>query len=528
MAASTNKIPNNVFVNGLTVSGGLVADSLIVNGASITTGSGVTTSTDINNNSTSLVPTTSVTYQLKQKNDTQDTSIATINNSLATVNTDIGNLKLGLDAIYNGTSGAWVGLGALAFATGSQFLPKAGGTMTGDLALGTNSITTVKDVKSSNAVMTGNVYCSNVICAAGSKYYGDGSSLNLDNVERIGVDVLDTVEIGNAGGFVNILGEIGADIKFGGPYDIVNVRNVKTSNALMTGNVYCSNVICAAGSKFYGDGSALTGIAGGTDATSSLNIGTVPTSGNMNIGTNLPPASTIRIGNASTASAAQVIINGGGTNGVYMTAGTSGVNVNATGGGVNIGTGYQVPVNIGYNVATATQPINLNASYIQATLPHSISPTATHSQALTRGFIQTCVIPLSPEQGPVSQTSGSGVLPTVLFRTPFQWSVYGMRLSCLQASTSGPVTVDVRAYSDQAIVISGTTVNSTTGTSLFGAGRLNIDALKYSSVGSTGVANNGVLVSNPVVVLDDLVVGVYITSPGVNVMGLKLCIYYTC
>jgi hypothetical protein len=138
------------------------------------------------------------------------------------------------------------------------------------------------------------------------------------------------------------------------------------------------------------------------------------------------------------------------------------------------------------------------------------------------------VIPLSGEQGPVTLTSGAGILPLVLFRLPFATRIYGARMSCTQASTSGAVVVDVRVY-PQNTSISGSTVNSTTGTSIFLNGGIVIDPGYFSTIGSTIVAQNGVLAStpNPITAADDEIVGVFVTITGTNVLGLKLTLYYT-
>lgn len=164
---SVNKVPNNIFQQGLTVRGGITTDSLVVNGGvSITnsgSGSGVTVSTDINNNSETNVPSTSVTYALKQTNDNQTTQINTNTTTIAAIQTQLENLY--------GTSlaSSWAGIGVSALASGATYLQKSGGTMTGALALGTNDIGSVRDVKFSNALLggtTANVYCSNVVVAS--------------------------------------------------------------------------------------------------------------------------------------------------------------------------------------------------------------------------------------------------------------------------------------------------------------------------------------------------------------------------
>jgi hypothetical protein len=312
--------------------------------------------------------------------------------------------------------------------------------------------------------------------------------------------------------------------------NISSVKDIKYSNAIMgtnTANVYCGNVICYTGAKFYGDGSGLTGvIASSVDTTSALNLCTVPTSGALKIGTNLGSSSTIQIGSTSLATAPQVQITAGTTGGLLLGSGTGGIQMSSQ-GTIAIGQTFQCPINIGFNTGgvPATNPLTLYASSLNASLNHSISTTATHT-AMTKGLIQTAIIPLSGEQGPISTTTGNGILPTVLFRVPFAWNIYGARLSCLQASTSGPITVDIQSFA-QNTVINSSTVNSTQGASIFGAAKLNIDALLYSSVGSTNVANNGVLSTTPISVADDSLLGVFITSAGTGVLGLKLVLFYT-
>jgi hypothetical protein len=435
-----------------------------------------------------------------------------------------------MDVLYGGTALAWIGQAGSTWYNGSAYVAKSGSTMTGDLNMGTtNNLINVKDVKSSNAVFTNNVYCGNVLA---TYHIGDGSKLNnldLSLNTNFGTNIPSgTAVLGKAGTTTQILGTINADMNFGAATSISQIKDIKFSNALMgtnTTKIFCGDVNCAAGSKFYGDGSALTGVvASSTDTTSAFSICTVPTSGTLRLGTALVDPNVIQIGALNVATAPQVKITGGPT-GLSLVGGIGGVNLNST-GVVNIQQNFQAPVNIGFNNGgAATNPTTIYASSLVASLNHSISTTATHT-AMTKGLMQTAILSLSGEQGPISTTSGSGILPTVLFRVPFSWSIYGARLSCLQASTSGPITVDIQSF-NQNTTISGATVNSTQGSSLFGAAKLNIDVLKYSSVGSTNIANNGVLATTPTTVADDSLLGVFILANGTSVLGLKLVLFYT-
>lgn len=532
---STNKIPGNVFPSGLQVFNGISTDSLVVNGVNITSGSGVSTSTDINNNSVSIVPTTSVTFQLKTKNDNQDTTLNSHDTTLTSHTTSITALNAAMDILYGGVAGGWIGQAASAWYSGSQYVAKSGSTMTGDLALGTNNITSVKDIKLSNAIILtnqANVYCGNVITGIGGFHIGDGSKLtNVDhtNYSNFGTNSGSAVSVGKAGQNLTLNGSV-QDVSFGATNSITSVKDIKYANALIgtnTANIYCGNVICVANAKFYGDGSGLTGVvASSTDTTSALNICTVPTTGALKIGTALNSTGSIQIGNTSLATAPSVTITAGPTGGLGLASGTGGTLINSQ-GTIAIGQTFQCPINIGYNTGgtPATNPLTLYASSLNASLNHSISSTATHT-SMTKGLIQTMIIPLSGEQGPISLTSGGGVLPTVLLRAPFAMNIYGARLSCLQASTSGVITVDVQNFA-QNTSIGPSTVNSTTGTSIFGAAKLNIDQPKYSSYGSTAVLNNGQLASTPYTVADDSLLAVFVTSIGTSVLGLKLTIYWT-
>jgi hypothetical protein len=158
---------------------------------------------------------------------------------------------------------------------------------------------------------------------------------------------------------------------------------------------------------------------------------------------------------------------------------------------------------------------------------HSINPRGTPHIPKQTGVLQTMVIPLSGEQGPISQTSGAGVLPWVMMRAPFKMNIHGVRLHCAQTSSSGAVQVDIRLY-PQNTVPTGANMNSTTGTTIFSTSqnRLQIDAGQYSSVGSTAVATNGTVNGTPTV-QDDGLIGIYIIQPGTNVLGLKATLYYS-
>ena len=523
---STNHM-NNLFTNGVNVSGGLITDSLVVNGVSISSGggSGVSIATNINDNSATNVPCTQITYSLNQKNTAQDNTLNSHDSTLTSHTTSIATLNTAMDALYGGTALGWVGVTGASFLINSGAMPKTGGTFTGDVAHGTNNITSVKDVKFSNALIgtnTSNIYCGNVICT--SNLYGVGTNLDLTKATNFGTTPGVSVNIGNTGGFCYLPGYIqglvmasGTDIVSGRDYTCT--RDLVSSNALMTANVYCSNVIVPTGAFYYGNGSKLTGLTASTDCTSVLNYATVPTTGALSVGTAMT-SGTVKIGN-TTASGPQVIINGG-ANGLSLSGGSTGLTVNSN-GPISIGNSTDTAISLGFT--GGTNPVNIKGASLNATIPHVINTSATHTP-LSTGLIQTCVIPLSSEQGPISVTSGAGVLPTVMFRVPFQWKIYGTRAHCLSASTSGSVIIDIRSF-PQSTAIGPSTVNSTLGTSIFQASpKLGIAASNYSSVGS-GISSNGLLVTTPAAVADDSMLGVFITSAGTNVLGLKLIIYYT-
>ena len=534
---STNHL-NNLFTNGVNVLGGLNTDSLIVNGVSISSGgaSGVSIATNINDNSATNVPCTQLTYQLNQKNTNQDNTLNSHDSTLTTHTSSIASLNAAMDALYGGTALGWVGVTGANFLLNSGAMSKTGGTFTGDVACGVNNITSVKDVKFSNALIavttTANVYCSNLIA---SNITGDGSkitNLDLSLSTNLGTGTGSGITtIGRSAVATRLLGFISTDLTFdsGLTRSINNAKDVYFANAIIgttTANVYCGNVVCSTGAYYYGDGSKLTGIASSADATNSLNFATVPTTGTVNLGTAMT-SGVIKIGNASTSGPQVAVV--GGASGLSLLSGGAGLSLNSS-GAITIGTATNTTIQLGYNGGTPTNPINMYASTLTASILHAINPTATHT-ALTTGFIQTCVVPLSSEQGPISTSIGTGVLPTVMFRVPFQWKIYGVRMHCLGASSSAGVSVDIRYFS-QSTSISTATVNSTQGTSIFTTtpGTINIDVLKYTSVGSTNVSQNGVLSStppNPVTVPDDSILGFFIKTAGTGVLGLKATVYYT-
>jgi hypothetical protein len=522
MSNSVNKIPSNYFNSGMTVAGGIVTDTLLVNGVSITSGSGVTLNTDINVGTTTSAAASSITAQLKSKNDTQDAT-------LATNTAQITELRAAMDGVYGGTALSWIGLGTLAFASGSQFVAKSGSTMTGDLALGTNNIQSIRDIKFSNAIMGGtlsNIYCSNVIASnITGTHTGDGSQLTnipTASAANFGTTNPGSTIVGNAGRFTTINGFVNS-FTMTASGDITNGRNFISSNAVMTNNVYCTgnvvssgNVMCAVGSFFLGDGSKLTGVvASGADATSATNICTVPTSGTtLNIGTNLTAGSTVNMGNASSTPA--VNVNGGN----LALLGTGTVKLDGTSTSIQTVTTGSVFINkLG---SSTTTTVYGRTAFNQA---HTVNPIASHN-LWQSGVMQTMVIPLSGEQGPITLTTGTA-LPLVQLRAPYNMNIFGARMSCVQTSTSGGFAVDVRVY-PQATTINGTNVNWNTGTSIFTIQGIYVDQGLYSSIGSTGVVNNGQLVSSPSVFIgDDSIIGLYCFSTGTNVLGAKLTLYYT-
>lgn len=510
---SVNKIPNNQFTQGLTVSGGLTVDSLVVNGTSITSGSGVVVSTDINNNSATTVPSTSITYSLKQTNDTQTTQINT--------NTgQITELRAAMDAVYGGSALSWIGLGTVAFASGSTFMPKSGGTFSGDVSYGTNNITAIKDVKFSNALIgasTSNIYCSNVVASnVFGTFKGDGSQLSnlpLDVASNFGTNSVGPVTIGANGRNTIINGQINNDIQMVATRSITGGKDFISSNAVISNNVYATGNVVASGNVyatyFIGDGSKLTGITasgGGTDATSATNICTVPIgSTTLNVGTSLNNTSAIRIGGSGNTPT--ITLNSGN---FYVVGSSASINT-TTDGNITLG-----KPNGGNQLAIQGTSLNISQG-----LP-SISATATHNTK-QEGILQTMVISLSGEQGVISQTTGAGVLPWLMFRAPFKMYIYGARLHCAQCSSSGNIQIDVRYY-PQTTVPTAANMNSTTGTSIFSL-LLQIDQGLYSSFGST--AGTGAIAAGFQVVPDDGLIGVYIPSAGTNVLGLKLTLYYT-
>lgn len=163
----------------------------------------------------------------------------------------------------------------------------------------------------------------------------------------------------------------------------------------------------------------------------------------------------------------------------------------------------------------------INGSTLTFGTPQQVSTTATHT-ANQLGLIQTLILSCTSETGnPVSSSS-----PAVSFRVPFQWKILGARASYTNDSDGTPpissIQIDIRYNSIPM-------TSSTQGTSIFDTQLLNIDANRYSSVGSTAVTNNGRLAggASSITVSDDSVVSVFVQSTSTGASGVKVTIYYT-
>jgi hypothetical protein len=135
-------------------------------------------------------------------------------------------------------------------------------------------------------------------------------------------------------------------------------------------------------------------------------------------------------------------------------------------------------------------------------------------------MVQTAIIACTAETGNATNSTA----PAASFRVPFQWRIIGARAHYTNDTDGTPPTsailVDIRHNTTPMSI-------NTQGTSIFGTARLNIDANRYSTVNSTAVANNGVLATNPVVVPDDSVVSIFLSSTTTGAQGVKVVIYYT-
>lgn len=418
---SVNKIPNNQFTQGLNVSGGLTVDSLVVNGTSITSGTGVVVSTDINNNSATNVPSTSITYSLKQTNDNQTTQINT--------NTgQITELRAAMDAVYGGSALSWIGLGTVAFASGSTFMPKSGGTFSGDVAHGTNNITSVKDVKFSNALIgasTSNVYCSNLVASNVFGWFnGNGSQLTnlpLDVAQNFGTNNDGNTVVGKVNKVMKLQGVQQTDLIMGGSRSVIGGLDFISSNAVITNNVYATGNVVASGNVyasgfFIGDGSKLTGIsATGADASGSLNFATSGTLVNSTsvLGSGLNYGGTLQIGASTTDHSPTLNINAGAN---FNQQGET-VSINSTLNSLQLNNLWDKATYIGKPQGTTA--VNIQGGSLTCNHNNTINPRGIPHYAKQTGFVQSMVIPLSGEQGVIAQTLGAGVLPWFMMRAPF-------------------------------------------------------------------------------------------------------------
>ena len=150
------------------------------------------------------------------------------------------------------------------------------------------------------------------------------------------------------------------------------------------------------------------------------------------------------------------------------------------------------------------------------------NPTVTHTLNTGTGFPLTMIIALGTETGIPSASTTSAVAS---FRAPYAMKLYGVRAGYNgdndAVAPASATTIQIRQ--------NATPMTSTSaGTSVLGASNLVIDSGKWSSVTSTLVANNGVLVSSPVAIADDNIVSIWVTSaPASGATSLKLTLYYT-
>lgn len=96
--------------------------------------------------------------------------------------------------------------------------------------------------------------------------------------------------------------------------------------------------------------------------------------------------------------------------------------------------------------------------------------------------------------------------PTLTMRAPFAFTLTGVRSSVNTASTSGPVTVDIKKN----------------GASVLGANKLSIDVSEKTSV--TAATPTSIVTS---AFADDDEITFDVTLSGTGTKGLKVCLYYT-
>lgn len=335
----------------------IIAPSLLLNGSALSSGGGSTTLTSSFNDALTTVAASSyLTNSLNasvlvlsgnlsstQTNVTSIASnlVATQSNvgSLFTANINVstqvsnllGSLQVALgipSATLAAGSAAITGTVLTAAATSTNYLAKSGGTLTGGLTLtgGTSAlvggsgstITGIKDITLSNAVITANLtvsgnigsaatntnFLGNVVVVSGS-YYGDGSKLsNLPpgayTANAHGNAATSTVLIGPTANLLQLQGAniwantagdltLNSNAIFATGSLFVQGNKQVTGNLMVSGNIgsvnsntnFLGNVVVVSGS-FYGDGSKLSGIASatasantfGNAATSSVVLGT--------------------------------------------------------------------------------------------------------------------------------------------------------------------------------------------------------------------------------------------------------------
>jgi hypothetical protein len=215
-----------------------------------------------------------------------------------------------------------------------------------------------------------------------------------------------------------------------------------------------------------------------------------------------------------------------GTSNRILNLQTNQLRLNDSPFGVENLTGFGTNASSSVSVGLSTQILQLNGSSANLTSSNfavattqTISPTATHTASQT-GMVQTAIIACTAETGNATNSTA----PATSFRVPFQWRIIGARAHYTNDTDGTPPTsailVDIRHNTTPMSI-------NTQGTSIFGTARLNIDANRYSTVNSTAVANNGVLATNPVVVPDDSVVSIFLSSTTTGAQGVKVVIYYT-
>ncbi len=221
-------------------------------------------------------------------------------------------------------------------------------TVAGELGVNRISLNPLVGISSSP---TGLYISSSVYIAASARYYGDGSGLNgwigtpmtrnlatggnwlsgdgdneglsIDNSGKVGVGIAPTVSLDVKGvlgdGYVQIWRDSGGAIVssmsatgvlYASGLGLAPAVTISSSNPVYHGGVYVSSNIFIAGissaTAYYGDGSHLTGITGGSGgwvdtATSDLNMNGNSVNNASNIGATMIGASTLGVGTIATA-----------------------------------------------------------------------------------------------------------------------------------------------------------------------------------------------------------------------------------